>query len=80
MATYIPLDKPAQGNIETPLTLTALQTFVGGFIKFVDLSSGDILIANEAGPAFAAVNQTASAMAGRPIHGHVVLASPQEIA
>jgi len=79
MADYIPDNAPIRSNIHTPLTLTALQTYVEGFIKFVELQSGDVMIVNEAGPAFAPINQAASKIAGQIIHGHVILCSPSEI-
>jgi len=81
MASYIPWDRPMrQIPSSTPLTLTELQGYVGGFIRFIELSCGDVMVVNEAGPAFAPVNHTASGLACQTIHGDVVLCSPEEIA
>ena len=80
MASFIPTQGPAK-EVRVPLTLTALQSYVGGFIKFVELPSGDLLVVNEAGPEFAAINRAANGFAGQagPIFGHAVLCSPSEI-
>ena len=80
MASFIPTNGPAK-EVKVPLTLTALQTYVGGFIKFIELPSGDLLVVNEAGPSFAEINEQANGLAGRvgPIYGHAVLCSPSEI-
>lgn len=70
-----------QRKVTTPLTLTQLQIFVGGFITFVDLLNGDILIINEASRDRIGIhNQTASTLLGKPVFGDVVLCSPEEIA
>lgn len=78
MASFLPCDRNAEAA-NPPLTLTALQVFVGGFIKFVELSSGDLLVVNEV-QTFAPLNQTASRLAGTPIYGHAVICLPEEIA
>jgi hypothetical protein len=80
VSAYIPAARP-QEQYDKPLTLTQLQLFVGGFVKFVDLMTGDVMVINEAsldnlGPH----NPTASSLAGRPIFGDVVLCTPSEIA
>ena len=87
MADHIPVNGSVKRNIETPLTLTALQILVGGFIRFVELSSGDWMVINEAslegtleGTSF--LNPTASQLAGKsgPIYGDAVICDPKEIA
>lgn len=82
MAIYLPLDAPVKNNIPTPLTLTALQTYVGGFVKFIELNSGDILVVNDKATEFASINHHANSFArsAGPIYGHAVLCSPSEIA
>lgn len=84
MASFIPAKRPMEriAPSEIPLTLAQLQSYVGGFVQFVDLSCGDIMVVNEAGPAFAILNHTANDLAGPagPIYGDVVLCSPPEIA
>lgn len=84
MAEFIPWDKPMRRipDKEIPLTLTQLQGYVGGFIRFVELTCGDVMVVNEAGPAFSTVNHTANDLAGPagPVYGDVVLCSPEEIA
>lgn len=83
MADHIPAWSPVKRNIPTPLTLTQLQTCVGGFIKFIELSTGDLLVVNEASlDGIAPFNSEASSLAGKagPIHGDVVFCSPTEIA
>lgn len=83
MADYIPAVRPIQRNVPTPLTLTQLQLFVGGFIRFVELMNGDLLVINEASlDGLAQHNPTASSLAGKagPIFGDAVLCSQQEIA
>lgn len=80
MADYIPADRPIGRGIETPLTLTKLQTLVGGFIHFVELSSGDLMVVNEAAAQFAPLNPTATIIARRETHGDVVVCSPKDIA
>jgi len=82
MADYLPAVGAIQRNIKTPLTLTALQLFVGGLIRFVELSSGDVMVVNEAyldGLAF--YNPAASQLAGKagPIYGDAVLCESSEI-
>jgi hypothetical protein len=81
VATFFPEEGPAQ-QVQAPLTLTKLQTLVKGFIKFIDLSSGDVMVANESAPEFARINITASSLAGKasPVYGDVVLCDPEEIA
>lgn len=80
MADYIPASRNIERGIETPLTLTHLQLLVGGFIQFVELTSGDLMVVNEAAPLFAPFNPTASIIASQTICGDVVLCSPGEIA
>lgn len=83
MADHIPANGFIKRNIPTPLTLTAMQILVGGFIKFVELTSGDWMVVNEAsfeGTMF--LNPTASQLAGHagPIYGDAILCDPKEIA
>lgn len=80
MPKFIPHDGPMR-EIAGPLTLTALQGYVGGFIEFRDLLNDDIMVTHEE-PSNLPVNGTASVLAGRrgPIHGHAVLCSPEDIA
>lgn len=81
MADFIPVGRPVQKNVPTPLTLTQLQSFVAGFIQYVELSSGDYLIVNEAWlNGLAPINLNATALVGRPVYGDVVICSPSEIA
>ncbi len=83
MADYIPVGRPILRKIATPLTLTQMQLKVGGFIKFVDLSSGDIMVINESATEFPGLhNPTASQLAGSagPIFGDAIICSPSEIA
>lgn len=80
MADYLPASRRIERGIETPLTLTQLQILVGGFIHFIELTSGDLLVVNEAAPELAPINLTASTFAGRDIYGDVVLCSPKDIA
>ena len=80
MASLIPATRP-QSTVEAPLTLTQLQIHVGGFIRFIDLMGGDMLVINEASlDNIGLHNPTASALAGHPIFGDVILCSPTEIA
>jgi hypothetical protein len=81
MAMFYPQQGPAQ-KIAGPLTLTKLQTLVKGFIKFIDMPTGDVLVVNESAPEFLAENYAASAIAGKahPVYGDVVLCDPSEIA
>lgn len=73
-------------RIETvPITLTAFQVHVGGFIDFIELQSGDLLVVNEEINRRAAdfvhfSNPTATVIAGIPVLGDVVLCSPSEVA
>jgi hypothetical protein len=81
VADYIPANRPIQREVETPLTLTQLQLFVGGFIHFVTLLNGDILVTNEASRDHVGIhNPTASTLLGKPVFGDVVLCSSEEIA
>lgn len=66
-------------QLAVPLTLTKLQTLVGGFIEFVELLSGDVLVVNEARE-LAPFNPKASLLLGLPVNGDVVLCDPEEIA
>lgn len=79
MATYFPLQGKSE-KVEGPLTLTALQTRVKGFISFVELTSGDYLVINESQCSYVPVNDAATAVAGYPVRGDVVLCTPEEIA
>lgn len=83
MAQHITAAGKIDREIEVPLTLTRMQTLVGGFIRFVCLPNDDLMVVNEAHLDGAApFNSTASALAGKlgPIHGDVILCSPEEIA
>jgi hypothetical protein len=83
MATYLPATRDGQqiDPHHVPLSLTALQTLVGGFIRFVDLQSGDVMVINEASlDRLGFYNKTASTVAGQSIYGDVVVCEPQEIA
>jgi hypothetical protein len=81
MASFIPSDdRPVVNGIPVPLTLAALQRYVGGFIRFIELASGDVMVVNEAGPEFAPLNKAATDIAHQPIHWHAVLCTPTEIA
>lgn len=82
MADHIRAHGPIQRGIAVPLTLTALQTLVGGFIYFVELRSGDLLVINEASrDQIGLYNESATAFAGGSlIFGDAVLCTPGEIA
>ena len=81
MADYIPAARPIQRGVKTPLTLTQLQIFVGGFVAFIDVLTGDIMVINEASRDRIGIhNPTASSLLGKPVFGDVVLCSPEEIA
>lgn len=82
MATHLPIHQPVVDSIPLPLTLTCLQLLVGGFIRFIELPTGDVLVVNESAAEFAAINPSASSLAGPagPIYGDAVLCSPTEIA
>ncbi len=81
MADYIPANRPIQRGVKNPLTLTQLQIWVGGFIHFVNLLNGDMLVLNEASLDHIGIhNPTASTLLGKPVWGDVVLCSPEEIA
>lgn len=82
MASLYPIDKPMRSQIPTPLTLTAMQRFVGGFIKFIELSCGDLMVVNEAAIAeTSALNVDATKLAGKsgPVYGTVIFCEPSEI-
>lgn len=81
MASFIPVDGPIKSKINTPLSLSALQNYVGGFIRFVELNSGDYMVVNEASTEFSPKNESATSLAGRagPIYGPAVLCEPSEI-
>lgn len=69
------------GLIEAPLTLTSLQTTVGGFIRFLELETGDLMVVNEASLDRVGVyNATASSLARQPVFGDAVLCLSSEIA
>jgi hypothetical protein len=81
VAVHYPIHGPPKKDIETPLTLTALQLCVGGFIRFIELPSGDILVVNEATlDGIGYENSSASKIAGRAVLGDVVICHPSEIA
>ena len=80
MAKLIPLDGAIR-ILVSPLTLTALQGYVHGFVEFIELSSGDLIVVNEESlNGLGGLNMSASALAGQLIYGHVVLCEPNEIA
>ena len=80
MARLLPYDGDVR-NVPAPLTLTKLQEYVEGYIRFIELTSGDILVVNEAASEFGLVNHHANQFAGKhgPIYGNAVLCSPSEI-
>lgn len=78
MATFMPHDGKAV-QVTKPLTLGTLQAYVQGFIRFIDLTSGDILVVNENTPPHIPVNTSATAIAGFEVRGDAVLCSPEEI-
>jgi hypothetical protein len=73
MAHFIPVDNQMQHGIVTPLSLTDLQTYVNGFVKFINLQGGDCMAVHEDSDEFGEVNQTATMLSGRTICGHAVL-------
>lgn len=80
MADHITVNGSVHRDIKTPLTLTAMQIFVGGFIHFLELPSGDLMVVNEAsrgGNGY--YNKAASQIAGMPVHGDAILCSPEDI-
>ncbi len=77
MATFIPMEGPLVHGLTTPLTLTYMQQMVMGFIDFVEIKSGDLMVVNE--DAFQ-INSLATTLAGREIRGDVILCDPKEIA
>lgn len=82
MADHITVNGSIISGIKTPLTLTALQIFVGGFIRFVELASGDLMVVNEsAADGLGFYNPTASQLAGKagPVYGDAILCTPDEI-
>jgi len=83
MAQHVRVNGSVIDDVPTPLTLTALQLFVGGFVYFVELSTGDLMVVNEASrDQIGFYNPTASPLAGKagPIYGDAILCSPAEIA
>ena len=79
MAKFFPVEGDAQ-EVPTPLTLTALQGYVVGWINFIELSSGDVLVVNEMADGWTPMNINATYILGFPVYGNVVLCSPSEIA
>ena len=80
MAIFIPHDGPMEHNIDSPLELADLQAWVGGFIGFIDIPSGDtIVVADDISSL--PLNYTATALAGNGIiiYGHAVLCGPGDI-
>lgn len=67
-------------ELATPLELSTLQTCVGGFIKFINIDKGRTLVVSELAHKYATVNETASKLAGKRVHGDVVLCSGSELA
>lgn len=72
MATYVPVEGKSI-PLERPITLSSLQSYLHGFIDFIDLDFGDILVVNETAFERDPVNTTATLIAGRPIYGDVIL-------
>lgn len=79
MASLITSQGFAQ-EVQSPLELFDLQTLVGGFIKFVNLTDNRMLVVQELAVRYCPVNETASKLAGVPVHGDVVICSGEEIA
>lgn len=79
MASLITIAGFAQ-ELKTPLELYELQTRVGGFIKFINISEGRTVVVAELAHKYAAVNETASKLAGKAVHGDVVVCSGSELA
>lgn len=79
MATYMRANGFIRRDIDVPLTLTALQIYVGGFIQFIELPSGDVLVVNEV-QELAPLNTTATLLTRLPVTGDVILCEPEEIA
>jgi hypothetical protein len=71
---------PTEGSrqpIKGPFTLTALKTFVGGPIEFIDLSYGDVLVINSTG--LGAINPVSHTLVKQMVHGPVVICAPEDI-
>lgn len=88
MPTFIPAESssalsspaPDTQRVKGGLTLTQMQIYVQGFVHFMELMSGELLIVNEAsldrvGP----YNKSASALAGVPVYGNAILCEPSEL-
>lgn len=67
-------------EVKSPLELHDLQLLVGGFVKFVNLDEGRMIVVQELAVKHRPINETASKLAGLPIHGDVVVLSGEEIA
>jgi len=79
MAHFIQANGTMRHNIPVPLSLTALQQYVQGFVQFIDLSGGDCIAVNEKSAEYGDANQTATALAFQPICGPAVLFHPGEL-
>lgn len=79
MAHFIQADGQMRHEIPVPLTLTALQEYVQGFVKFIDLTGGDSMAVNEDSDKYTDMNHTATALAFQPICGPAVLFHPGEL-
>lgn len=75
MATLIPHDHRTS-KLEVPLTMTKLRQHVGDF-ELMRLLSDEVMVIN---PGSSHLNSHATSLAGRPIHGHVILCEESEIA
>jgi hypothetical protein len=67
-------------EVTSPLELHELQILVGGYIKYVNLTEGRVLVVQELAFKYHPVNETATKLAGKTIHGDVVLCSGSELA
>ncbi len=77
MATLIPTDGPLEHNLQCPISLQSFQKYLGGFVDFLELDKGHLLlVVNEKG---GDKNTTASAFAGMDIFGPAILCEPSDI-
>jgi len=77
MAMFVPCNGPVEHGIDVPLWPNTIRIMVGGDYRMAELESGDCLLYN---PDVQIENVTASAFAGEPICGDVIMCREEEVA
>jgi hypothetical protein len=78
MAQFIPLGG-AVYEVRAVLDIGDLQQFVGGFVRFMDIGSGNHVVCHEDAELVYSKNALASSLSQRPVHGPAIICRMKEL-